>query len=551
MRTKLFGLFMLLSLAASIQAQTTPTPVDCQFSATFTATSLTTPSYYNKGPSAPCIAWRLTYATVNATGVSISLQGTNNLPNGNPDPAGWTNLTVTAPVTNPATGTAAGTIAACCDYYPWIRAIAGTFTGAAQTMSLTVLGYKGTSASRNTGGGGGYTLPTATDLILGGVTMSTSTSSVAVATDDPRNSNARLPSAGTVLVAQKFFGTAAPGSVATNLPGDLYTDTTAHSEYVCNAPAGTAAPACTAVVAAGWLLLNQPAGSVNLQSATPGTPQTGNSNISGTGIFGTGLLFGTNPISFGAGTQPLYNMWIGAYGSANTTGSNNSAQGVRALYSNTTGSNNSAQGYGARYSNTTGNNNSAQGANALYFNTTGNSNSAHGFYALISNTTGNSNSAHGFAALVSNTTGNNNSAQGFQAGYTATPANANVSGSNNSWFGYQSGPGSPTQYNYQSAIGATATATCSNCVVLGRAGGLDTVYAGDAGVDPMVVLALATTPVLTTNLKTCTASTGIPWRASVTDAVAPAVGVALTGGGLVFANVHCSLTTGTYIVDGI
>ena len=145
---------MLLILAAFAQAQTTPTPVDCQFSATFTVSTLTTASYYNRGPSAPCIAWRLTYSTQNATGVSISLQGTNNLPNGNPDPAGWTNLTVTAPVTNPATGTAAGTIAACCDYYPWIRAIAGTFTGAAQTMSLTVLGYKGTSASRNTGGGG-------------------------------------------------------------------------------------------------------------------------------------------------------------------------------------------------------------------------------------------------------------------------------------------------------------------------------------------------------------------------------------------------------------
>jgi hypothetical protein len=67
----------------------------------------------------------------------------------------------------------------------------------------------------------------------------------------------------------------------------------------------------------------------------------------------------------------------------------------------------------------------------------------------------------------------------------------------------------------------------------------------------MVVIALATTPVLSTALKVCTATTGIPWRASVTDAVAPALGVALTGGGTVFANVHCSLKTGTYIVDGI
>jgi len=57
----------------------------------------------------------------------------------------------------------------------------------------------------------------------------------------------------TTAVTQKFFGAAAPGSVATNLPGDLYTDTTNHHEYVCNAPVGTGAPACTSVTAAGWL----------------------------------------------------------------------------------------------------------------------------------------------------------------------------------------------------------------------------------------------------------------------------------------------------------
>jgi hypothetical protein len=63
--------------------------------------------------------------------------------------------------------------------------------------------------------------------------------------------------------------------------------------------------------------------------------------------------------------------------------------------------------------------------------------------------------------------------------------------------------------------------------------------------------AFASPTVLTSALQTCTASTGTPWRASVSDATAPAIGVALTGGGALFANVHCSLTTGTYIVDGI
>jgi hypothetical protein len=263
----------------------------------------------------------------------------------------------------------------------------------------------------------------------------------------------------------------------------------------------------------------------------------------------------------------LHNSFSGGGGSYNTTGTNNSAQGYQALYSNTTGYYNSAQGVQALYSNTTGYYNSAQGYQALYINTTGINNSAQGVSALYSNTTGINNSAQGYqalfnttgidnsaqgvSALYSNTTGSSNSAQGVQAGYTATGANANTTGSDNSWFGFNSGPGSPTQYNYQSVIGAAATGTCSNCVVLGRSGGQDTVYAGDAGVDPMVVIALATTPVLTTNLKTCTATTGIPWRASVTDATAPALGAPLTGGGTVFANVHCSLTSGTYIVDGI
>ena len=247
----------------------------------------------------------------------------------------------------------------------------------------------------------------------------------------------------------------------------------------------------------------------------------------------------------------LKNIFTGGGGSFNTTGYYNSAQGASALQNNTTGYYNSAQGFNALYSNTTGYNNSAQGAGALYSNTTGYYNSAQGLQALYYNTTGYNNSAQGANALYSNTTGNNNSAQGFQAGYTATPANANVSGSNNTWLGFNSGPGSPTQYNYQSVIGAAAVGTCSNCIVLGRAGGLDTVYAGDAGADPMIVLALATVPVLSTALKTCTATTGVPWRASVTDAVAPALGVALTGGGTTFANVHCSLTTGTYVVDGI
>lgn len=62
---------------------------------------------------------------------------------------------------------------------------------------------------------------------------------------------------------------------------------------------------------------------------------------------------------------------------------------------------------------------------------------------------------------------------------------------------------------------------------------------------------IATQPIATASLPACVATTGTPWRASVNDATAPAVGSNLTGGGTVFANVHCSLTSGNYIVDGI
>ena len=87
---------------------------------------------------------------------------------------------------------------------------------------------------------GTYTLPAATASTAGGVTLT--------------------------VAAQKFFGTAAPGSVTGNLPGDFFTDTTAHNQYVCNAPSGTGAPACTSVATAGWLLVN--GGSAGKLSAT-------------------------------------------------------------------------------------------------------------------------------------------------------------------------------------------------------------------------------------------------------------------------------------------
>lgn len=72
--------------------------------------------------------------------------------------------------------------------------------------------------------------------------------------------NAATPAWSVGPPAQKFFGTAAPGSVVGNLPGDFFSDSTNHNDYWCNAVAGTAAPACTSVTAGGWTLLNGGAG---------------------------------------------------------------------------------------------------------------------------------------------------------------------------------------------------------------------------------------------------------------------------------------------------
>ena len=160
------------------------------------------------------------------------------------------------------------------------------------------------------------------------------------------------------------------------------------------------------------------------------------------------------------GLRSLNNLFIGGGGIYNTTGSNNTANGFKALISNTTGNSNTANGYEALFSNTTGNSNTANGYEALYTNTTGYDNTANGFqalffnttsssntangyealytnttgsyntangiYALFSNTTGGSNTANGFRALYANTTSGNNTANGFQALYTNTTGNYNT-----------------------------------------------------------------------------------------------------------------------------
>jgi hypothetical protein len=92
----------------------------------------------------------------------------------------------------------------------------------------------------------------AAQLVISGVDVSTSDQVTAthLAAPLPRAQGGTANTAG--AIAQQFFGTAAPGSVAGNLPGDRYSDTTNHHDYWCGAASGTAAPACTSVTTGGW-----------------------------------------------------------------------------------------------------------------------------------------------------------------------------------------------------------------------------------------------------------------------------------------------------------
>ena len=105
------------------------------------------------------------------------------------------------------------------------------------------------------------------------------------------------------------------------------------------------------------------------------------------------------------------------------------------------------------------------------------SNTALGFNALVSNTTGTANTALGYQALFSNSSGQFNTALGYQAGYTSVAGNANAIGTNNTFLGYNSGPGSTNWLTNAAAIGSYATVTCPNCLVLGSIEGINTATA--------------------------------------------------------------------------
>ncbi|UGS22977.1 beta strand repeat-containing protein [Flavobacterium channae] len=146
-----------------------------------------------------------------------------------------------------------------------------------------------------------------------------------------------------------------------------------------------------------------------------------------------------------------------------TTGAINTAIGHQSLLSNTSGNYNVAVGNDALKANLTGSDNLALGSGALFSNTLGNGNTAFGNDALFSNLAAYDNIGIGRRALFSNTNGSRNLAVGFEA------LRNHINGSNNAGFGNNTAIGN--SLTNATAIGANASATTSNSLVLGSING--------------------------------------------------------------------------------
>ena len=199
------------------------------------------------------------------------------------------------------------------------------------------------------------------------------------------------------------------------------------------------------------------------------------------------------------------------------TGGNNTAVGYQALNANTTGTQNVAVGLSALLVNTTGLRNVAIGQSALAGNTTTNFSTAVGYQALTASTAV-GNTAIGNGAGQAVTTGTTNTLLGYLAGFSGT--NNLTTGSNNTIIGNSA---------------ASSSATVSNEITLGNASvtsfripGL-TITAGakwiNVGTSTVAALAAA-------------ATAGNGARAFVTDALAPAFGSTVAGGGAVSIPVY-------------
>jgi hypothetical protein len=185
------------------------------------------------------------------------------------------------------------------------------------------------------------------------------------------------------------------------------------------------------------------------------TAQTGNFNISGSGIIGgalrvNGVEIGKGPgdgftsTVFGDGalirnSTGNYNIAIGYMSLMyNSTGNDNISIGASSLGSNDSGSSNISIGNSSLSANSTGTDNLSIGNSSLNWNEGGTKNVALGNIALQKNTSGRENVAVGWGSLYNNTIGIQNTAIGYLAGFTMTA----ITGSNNTLVGSYALPSS-------------------------------------------------------------------------------------------------------------
>ena len=150
---------------------------------------------------------------------------------------------------------------------------------------------------------------------------------------------------------------------------------------------------------------------------------------------------------------------------ATVTGTNNLAIGYQAGKAITSGASNIAIGSSALITNSGGNANICIGNGAGY-NTTGSNNLAIGSGSLNQNSTSSGSVAIGTSAL-NQSTGASNTAIGVQAGYGNASANANTTGTNNTFIGYQT-VGSANSNTNAIVVGYQAIGLGSNTTVIGN-----------------------------------------------------------------------------------
>jgi len=333
----------------------------------------------------------------------------------------------------------------------------------------------------------------------------------------------------TAIAAEATTARAAEGVNATNIaktvprwsgPGTVYTlgqQVVSPGNDVVSANVAHTSSAAYATDLAKWSLSStyvpkasdasrntKSSGTATLAALTTGTDSTASGynaltvNTSGTGstAFGANALaanttgvtneaFGWNALAanttgaclvavganaLAANTTADDNIGIGSNAlTVNTTGASNTAVGTWALWSNTTAAANVAVGFNALKMNTTGASNTAIGTQALAASTTGASNVAVGASALAANTTGITNEALGSNALAANTTGSSNVAVGESAGFAPAnvAANKTITGSRNTFIGYQSGAADASDPWQTVALGWWATVSGQYAVAIG------------------------------------------------------------------------------------